>query len=394
MVSPENRFHTLTRCCVLGIAILLALPVFPWPSAPMIVPAASPHITVAAAVATRAVGMTALIGLPVLVIALFRRRWFCRYACPVGLILETAGRLRKSSNPGWKVLPPIGQWMLLITLGGAILGYPLLIWLDPLSIFNGFFGVFRRPVTASAALAAMGLPILLILSLLWPGAWHGRICPLGAMQDLLSLPKRLFRKQREAGEQDVVDGMRLARRCILAAAAGAVWAGATLKFRRGGKVIRPPGAIDERRFTGLCARCGSCARACPEKIIHPDLGASGVAGFLTPAICFDESYCKEDCARCTEACPTGALMPMKIEAKWETQIGIAKVDMSVCLLSEERECSFCQTACPYAAIDVVFNDETYASTIQVHPRKCTGCGACEVACPTSPRAIVVAPVGS
>ena len=158
-------------------------------------------------------------------------------------------------------------------------------------------------------------------------------------------------------------------------------------------MIRPQGAMDEGQFAGICVRCGNCVRACPEKIIHPDFGGSGVAGFLAPIIRFDERYCMEDCTRCTEVCPTGALVPLDVDAKWETQIGIAKVDMSVCLLSEERECSFCRSACPYAAIDILFDNETYTSTVQVHPRKCTGCGACEVACPTTPRAIVVVPLG-
>jgi len=75
------------------------------------------------------------------------------------------------------------------------------------------------------------------------------------------------------------------------------------------------------------------------------------------------------------------------------RLGLARVDMSLCLLGEDRECSLCRSRCPYAAIHYVFSEADYTLTPQIDRDKCNGCGACEAACPTSPRkAIVVLPV--
>ena len=31
--------------------------------------------------------------------------------------------------------------------------------------------------------------------------------------------------------------------------------------------LRPPGALEEKRFIGACVKCGRCAQACPYKSI-------------------------------------------------------------------------------------------------------------------------------
>ena len=150
------------------------------------------------------------------------------------------------------------------------------------------------------------------------------------------------------------------------------------------QAIRPPGAAGEDRFPWLCLRCGNCVRACPEAILYPDQAPERVVGFLAPIVRFTSKYCKEDCCRCTEVCPSGALTALCVEEKAKRPIGLAHVDMSWCLLAPEngeRECAICRNACPYQAVKIDFNYDTYVSTPRVEPNKCPGCGACEAACP-------------
>jgi len=358
--------------------------------------AASPFVAVCSAIALRSLAATTLIGLPVLAISLLRRRWFCRWACPTGLLLEQLGRIRRAAGGRWKKLPHVGRWAALATLAGACFGYPLLLWMDPLGMFGGFFGVFRWPPTAAGVPSAIALPVLLIATVAVPGIWCGRLCPLGATQDLLAMPRRLIRRSRP-GRREPPDGpeQAISRRSVLAVGVGAAWAAATAKLlaRGGRRALRPPGAVEEARFTGLCVRCGQCIRACPTGIIHPDLGRFGAASFLTPVIRYDESHCLADCLRCTHVCPSGAIQGLSLESKPFARIGLAKVDESICLAGGGQECSACVDHCPYEAIRVLFDEEYYSASLRIDAEKCNGCGICEVVCVTAPvKAIRVVPV--
>jgi ferredoxin-type protein NapF len=172
---------------------------------------------------------------------------------------------------------------------------------------------------------------------------------------------------------------------------GLIWA-VLVRIVRGEppRCLRPPNAAKEAQFAGLCVRCGNCARVCPTKIIEPDLGEHGIAGLLAPVVRFRDDYCREDCTRCTGVCPSGALVPLGPDEKISTVMGFPRVDMSLCLLGDDRECSICRNHCPFEAISLVFCEVEYTLTPQVDPQRCPGCGACQVACPTTPdKAIVV-----
>jgi len=378
VVIRASRITTATRWIILAVTMLLSGPWLRDPITAVIIPALSPFVALASLIALRKAGAVALLALPVLLLALLIPRGFCRFVCPTGLLLELARRLRgvESPKPPEKI-PTLNLWIALLTFGGAIIGYPLLLWLDPLALFSGFFGVWRWPLGAATLLAGIGLPLVVLLEWLRPNHWCARICPLGATQDLLAWPR--WRTQQA---QPPIAG----RRAFLATGVGAV--GALLIGAVRGKAatpLRPPGAISEKKFSGVCIRCGNCERVCPAHIICPDLGATGLANLLTPTLHFDDDYCRENCQRCMQICPSGALTRLPLDQKIKHVIGCARIELDICLLANGQECTECLKSCPFDALITQSKDGGFSTQPMVNPKKCNGCGACETNCPVRPR---------
>lgn len=402
--DPVAWSRLAVRCFALAAAVIVAWTFASVSVAAVAVVAVSPFVALASVLATRTVGWAAAMAVPALVMAFVRRRWFCRWLCPTGLLCDQAGRVGLAAKRRAPPLPPLGHWFALMTLAGAVLGYPLLVWLDPLALLTSFLGAsWGDPLAASTLLSAAGLVAVLALSVAAPGLWCMRICPLGATQELLASVRRylpaakktsLLGEDGSAADKPRHAGWTLARRVVLASGVGAAWAwavGRGIAAARG--VVRPPGAIDEIRFRGVCVRCGNCLRACPTKILHADLGEAGLSGLMCPVARFDPGYCREDCSLCGDVCPSGAIARLAPAGKRTARMGLAKIDVELCLLTDNRECSVCRNCCPYEAITTVWSEEEYTLAVKIDPDRCPGCGACQVACPTSPvKAIVVHPL--
>jgi ferredoxin-type protein NapF len=382
----------MLRSACLVVAVIALLPAMRHTIAPMVVPAMSPLVAIASLLAGHTFQATALLGLTVGVIGLVRGRWFCRWACPTGLCADCAGRAGRRLGLRCPRLPPVGQAIALLTLTGACLGYPLLLWLDPLALFCGPFNVPEVAIEGAAWWWALALPVVVLLSVLVPGAWCARLCPLGALQELFGLAGQAARGlvlRTNTAEREK-PGRRQVLAMALWAGAGALWAaGARIVRAAVPRPLRPPGAVEELRFAGLCVRCGNCIRACPTRILRPDSAEHGLAAVLAPVVSFQEDYCLETCTRCMDACPSGALARCAPQDKRRTSIGLPRVDMEVCRLGNDQECSTCMDRCPFEAITKVFSETEYTLTPKIDPAKCPGCGACQVACPTEPKAIVV-----
>ncbi|MCY3021773.1 MAG: 4Fe-4S binding protein [Planctomycetota bacterium] len=387
----RRRLRLAVRCLALAAAVALAWPFLPGASPTVVLPAVSPYVGMLSVLALRSLTVLSLVCLPTLLLCLFSPRWFCRYACPVGLLQELLGRLHPSAAARWRRLPSLGQWALLLAFGGACLGYPFLLWLDPLAMAGAFVSALRQPLCAATVVAGLGLPLVLLLAFLLPNAWCLRLCPLGATQELLAAVRSSLRRQPADGSATQADVSALPpRRAVLGAGLGALVALGLRKLVARSRPLRPPGAAGEQTFTGLCVRCGNCARACPAKIIHHDMGASGVAGFMAPVVRFENDYCREDCNACGQVCPSGAVARLSLARKRACVMGLATVDLDTCLMANGRDCSACITQCPYDAVARQDADDGFSSFPIVDRRKCTGCGACEVACPVRPlRAVVV-----
>jgi len=421
MVIAMRHIRTVIRIGIVALAVILSIQVIPWLSVAATWPSASPLLTLCAAVATRTVSLMSLIGLPLLALALVRGRWFCHHLCPTGYLLILIGKLRRR-HLAMRRFPALGLGLCLVMLGSALSGFPLLLNLDPLVQFNGFFSVWRgADWTWVNGLPALSLIILGLITAIWPHLWCERICPLGAMQALLGMIGKAYcnvivRKSatRPAAETiraktwDVVspDAPELKTRCpcqaskfntgrraFLVLAFGAVL-GWVLKrmgihYPAPGGPIRPPGAVTEKMLQGLCSRCGSCMRACPEGIIIPDLGIGGPGSWLTPRLDFSRRYCNEWCRICTGVCPTGAIRRLTLEAKRALSIGMAQVDRTRCLAwNDAQYCVVCYEFCSYQAVRIV--EHNGVNCPEVNEARCRGCGACQSHCPAEPsRAIVV-----
>ena len=377
------------RGIVFLAAALLAFQVLPWSAAAKVFPALSPLLGGFGALAARTATPWLLLGVPVLILGFLHSRWFCRYACPVGFAAEGIGRLNRRNRGKFARWPNLGRGLFWILAGSAAAGYPLFIWLDPLSLFSGFFSAWRAPLAGTSFALAAGFPLVLLLSLIWPQAWCHRLCPLGAAQDFLSALRRRGRKRSSSAARE--EGPpALDRRAFLGVAAGGIAALALRRVLRDRTPpVRPPGARPEDEFTGLCARCGACIRACPYHVLRPDVGEGGLAGFLAPTLDYSKAHCFEYCHECTKVCPTGAIERLALEAKRNRAMGLAEIDRDRCLAWRYRQyCMVCQEFCPYLAIDSV--EQNGVECPVVKPDMCRGCGACQVDCPAMPdKAIVV-----
>jgi ferredoxin len=384
----RGRLYVRLGCFLLATLLLLPFPF--WIDSSRIFVQASSFITICAILAGGTIWVGSILGLIFAVISLARKRCFCRYICPVGLLLDTVSGVKLPGRIWWKRSPPIGKYIVLLTVAGAIFGYPLFLWMDPLAFLNNAFSAYNATDVLSVIVSLSGIVVLLLLTVTSGDFWCARICPLGATQDLLENIGSFYRNFRKTNRTESRvkaapgNAFLATRRMFIAVAAGLGFSLLAQKIgqaRSDDAPLRPPGAIKEDKFTGLCLRCGNCIRACPSKIIHPDTAQSGVLGFLSPVVRYKSDYCKEECNACTTVCPSGALQSLNLEQKNKYVIGKARVDTSLCLWGVS-ECHSCLPSCPYQAIKVQWYEDAYESYPGVDPLKCNGCGACEVCCPT------------
>ena len=149
--------------------------------------------------------------------------------------------------------------------------------------------------------------------------------------------------------------------------------------------VTPPGSGGFDRFSSLCSACHLCVSVCPPQVIRPALLEYGVSGIFQPKMDYRIGYCTYECAACTTVCPTGALMPLSVEAKKEVQLGRVTFVKDECIVvTKKQDCGACAEHCPTKSVTMV----PYEGKLRIPTTKdsiCVGCGACEHACPTLPR---------
>jgi len=195
--------------------------------------------------------------------------------------------------------------------------------------------------------------------------------------------------------------------------------------------LRPPGAVEEHTFLGLCIKCGQCLQVCPFHSIKLTDLAKEVATEGTPYIDANIRGCWAcEAVPCVLACPSGALdhecstiedshmgiavlaFPERCLAMSNTPIpkGFSSkmhrftenvnnvTQLELDLLDklngfEGKACTLCADMCPIpnpiSAISMV-SDQGGGRRPEIYDG-CIGCGACQEVCPTNTPSIIIKP---
>ncbi len=264
-------------------------------------------------------GVASIFSAVVFSLTLFKRRFYCRFVCPLGTAVDTAAVLRRRLFPrrfrflrtGFVARAPrFALFFGALTLGSLALSL----------IFDVSFGgrtALELDPTALLSRWTLDFPTLGVLGGVFltafvaaPFFWRFHVCPCGALQDVCFFGLRtIFGRRRRADSatsrfdavsptrptgkfrasspdaatdkisplpspRDLSDATPPRRRFLrtlavvglAAATLGAVrrWSVQLLAAPR----FRPPGALPEAAFLSRCARCGRCVAACPTQLLR------------------------------------------------------------------------------------------------------------------------------
>ena len=149
--------------------------------------------------------------------------------------------------------------------------------------------------------------------------------------------------------------------------------------------VTPPGSVSHRNMERHCTACQLCVSACPNNVLRP---STDPLHLMQPVMSFERGYCRPECTRCSEVCPTGAIRRISREEKTAVHVGHAVWVADNCIpVANGDSCGNCARHCPAWSIHMTDYQTADGRTVQVpvvDAEKCIGCGACENLCPARP----------
>lgn len=341
-------------------------------------------------------------------------RFYCSTICPFGILQEFAAlifrrKTKQQCNAGFKYI------IAALTFGTLLGGSALFIrYIDPYSVF-----------CSAISLSLTGLVVIfVVLALVFfkNRFFCTNICPVGAVLGLISkfslnkiyidkdkcvscglcvhsCPSGCINKDEKTVDNEtcvkclkclgtcrqnaIKYGIKpkeevkfsVSRRKLIwtgaafVVLAGAVKAGLELGEKAAEKIrniILPPGAVNANRMYNKCLNCNLCIENCPNKIL-----AKANDKFAAVHIDYakGEGFCKYDCNKCSQVCPSGAIKKITKEEKQKTRIAMASINQEMC-----TQCGICVYDCPTGAIS------KHGKKTVIDASKCIGCGRCKKSC--------------
>ena len=149
--------------------------------------------------------------------------------------------------------------------------------------------------------------------------------------------------------------------------------------------IVPPGALGLKNMERHCTACQLCVSACPNNVLRP---SNKLTTLMQPEVSYERGYCRPECTRCSNVCPTSAIRPVTTAEKTAISVGRAVWVKENCVVNtDEVQCNNCEHHCPTGAITMVNSNPEDESSLKipvVDRESCIGCGACEYLCPSRP----------
>ncbi len=212
------------------------------------VPMSDPLIVLQALASGHIPEFNVLLGVAIVVLfyAILAPRAFCAWVCPLNVVTDLAGWLRRKLNikASYRWSPSIRYWLIpVLMLGSAFSGAILWTWIDPVAALHRglVFGM-------GAGWILVGLVFVLDLLLVEHG-WCGHLCPLGAAYGVIG--KQSLIRVTAVRRENCTKCMDCFNVCPEP------------------EVLRQPLKEGDRRVMDQnCISCGRCLDVCPEKVFE------------------------------------------------------------------------------------------------------------------------------
>lgn len=149
--------------------------------------------------------------------------------------------------------------------------------------------------------------------------------------------------------------------------------------------LTPPGSVSARNMQKHCTACQLCVSVCPNNVLRPSTDSSR---FMQPEMSFERGFCRPECTRCSQVCPTAAIRAIDKEDKSAIRIGRAVWIEENCIpVAKGDRCGICARSCDAKAImmvDYTTSDGRKVKVPTIDAERCIGCGECEYICPARP----------